>query len=272
MHDIEMNKMSTEFLNIWNAAGEHLQEQINDCLPRLQKLYPSNEHHDFQLHAWLKAYPYPPFLEHLSFRLGNQMFFVRVEDVSKRIHGPGSLNGLRYIAESNRGHACLLPMTMSGVSTEYGFGIQIKDDKIVGCEWVPHEAGWGLIDANTGKPLDPMSLVTDEKIEMTPWELQDTAVQIVKDFLENEGYQIMSWQGDPDVDPSLWFIGDSNGPEWVVVRAVKRNTKRPDNWQAIASGCSHMSQIGHYAPVELISFGKRLYRGYSMVPMFSGLE
>jgi hypothetical protein len=34
----------------------------------------------------------------------------------------------------------------------------------------------------------------------------------------------MSWQGNPSVDPSIWFVGDS-GPEWVVVRAVSLDTR-----------------------------------------------
>ena len=52
-----------------------------------------------------------------------------------------------------------------------------------GGEWQPTEAGWGLVDPNSEKSIDPTSLVTDEKIEMTEWELHDFAVQIVRDHI-----------------------------------------------------------------------------------------
>ena len=56
---------------------------------------------------------------------------------------------------------------------------------------------------------------------MTAWELHDFAVQVVKGQLEKEGYELMSSQGNPGVDPAIWFVGDSKGPEWIVVRAER---------------------------------------------------
>ena len=64
MHEIEMQEISPEFLKCWHAAALHLNKQVQGGIQ-----------------AWLRNNPYPPFLEHLSFRLGNQLFFVRVEDI-----------------------------------------------------------------------------------------------------------------------------------------------------------------------------------------------
>ena len=150
MHDIEMQEMSQEFLECWKNAGMHLNDQVQGGIQ-----------------AWLRAHPYPPFLEHLSFRLGNQLFFIRIEDIDEKVQGPGSLDGLLAVAEGNHGHACLLPMRK----------------KFFDGTWVPDRNGWGLIDVKTKKSIDPISLVTDQEIEMTPWELQDMAVQIVRDYL-----------------------------------------------------------------------------------------
>jgi hypothetical protein len=141
------------------------------------------------------------FLEHLSFRLGNQIFFVRLEDVDGKLEVPASRQTLLTIAEGCKGHPCLLPM-----QRERG-------------GWIAARSGWGLLDLRTGRSLDPVSLVSGERIEMTDWELQDFAVQIVRDHLEKQGRKLMSWQGNPSVDPSIWLVGD-HGPEWVVVRAV----------------------------------------------------
>ncbi|MEW6669931.1 MAG: hypothetical protein AB1512_32375 [Thermodesulfobacteriota bacterium] len=120
---------------------------------------------------------------------------------------------------------------------------------------------------------------------MTPWELQDMAVQVVRDYLEKQGYQLMSWQGNPDVDPAIWFVGDSKGPEWVVVRATRYpegQASRPANWQAIALQCARLSRIGHFASVAMVSTEQRfdsknekaipLWRGHAMHVRFTGLE
>lgn len=93
MYDIEMQEMSEDFFKCWQAAGIHLSKQV-----------------DGGIQSWLRAHPYPPFLEHLSFRLGNQLFFVRIEDVDEKIDGPGSLRGLFAVADGANGRACILPM------------------------------------------------------------------------------------------------------------------------------------------------------------------
>ena len=130
-----------------------------------------------------------------------------------------------------------------------------------------------------------MALVTDEKIEMTPWELQDMAVQVVRGALKRDGFELMSWQSNPQVDPSLWFIGSSGGPEWVVVRAARYPAKtaaRPDNWDDIAEACSQMSDTGHFASVGIVSAAQSLggaeeeavplWRGHGMHVRYAGLE
>lgn len=223
MHSIEMQEMTPDFMACWQAAGMHLNNQV-----------------DGGIHSWLRAHPYPPVLEHLSFRLGNKLFFVRIEDASGNVEGPGSRQGLLSIAEGCHGHACLMPMTK----------------KFLGDTWVPAEPGWGLIDLETGDAVNPFALVMDEKIEVTPWELHDFAVQVVRHHLEKDGYQLMSWQGNPEVDPAIWFVGDSKKPEWVVVRAVRYpelKVSRPSNWQSIVDGCSRLSPIGHFACVSFAS-------------------
>jgi hypothetical protein len=252
MYDIEMQEMSPEFFKCCQASVMHLNNQVQDGIQ-----------------SWRRAHPYPPFLEHLSFRLGNQLFFVRIEDVDGKMEDPGTLRGLRAVAEGNRGHACLTPMRK----------------EFFGGGWVPEKSGWGLLDVETNKPIDPVSLVTDEKIEMTSWEIQDMAVQIVRDYLQKQGYKLMSWQGNPDVDPAIWLVGDCKGPEWVVVRAVRypeNKALRPANWQGIANECARMSRIGHFASVAMVSTEQRfesedeesvpLWRGYAIHVRFSGLE
>jgi hypothetical protein len=244
-----MHEVSDEFVRCWQAAGRHIQTQAQG-----------------PLHSWLKANLNSRSLEHLSFRLGNQLFFVRIEDVDEGLRVPGSRDGLLSVAEGCKGHPCIMPM-------RYRAGA-----------WATDAAGWGLIDARTGKTIDPMAHVTDERIEMTDWELQDFAVQVVRDNLEKAGRKVMSWQGNPAVNPSIWFLGDS-GPEWVVVRAVRYpRTKAgpPANWQQIAERCAPLGKVGHFASASIANTDdafdssgavphEPLWRGHEMFVRFEGL-
>lgn len=252
MHNIEMHEMTEAFFPCWKAAGIHLSKQV-----------------DGGIQSWLRAHPYPPFLEHLSFRLGNQLFFVRIEDVDGKAQGPGTIRGLAAAASDGNGHACILPMKK----------------KLFGGSWVADMPGWGLLNAETRKPINPVSLVTEEKIEMTPSEVHDMAVQVVRDYLQKEGFELMSWQGNPEVDPSIWFVGKTRRPEWVVVRSAKfpaSNADRPTNWAAIADGCARLSTTGHFASVAVVSVNQPfasseeapvpLWRGHGMHVRFDGLE
>lgn len=238
LHDIEIHEVSDDFACCWQAAGRHIERQVQAQIP------------------WLKANLDPPFLEHLSFRLGNQLFFVRLEDVDRKLEVPASRQGLLAIAEGCNGHACLMPMQREREG------------------WIATGSGWGLLDLRTGRSLDPVSLVSDEPIEMTDWELQDFAVQIVRDHLETQGRKLMSWQGNPSADPSIWFIGN-HGPEWVLVRAVrhsKKSAELPGNWHAIAAKASRIGKTGHFASVSLVNAEGGVDRsdGGPPVPLWRG--
>jgi len=220
MYDIEMHVPSEEFARCWGAAGQHIQTQAQG-----------------PLHSWLKVSLSPPFLEHLSFRLGNQLFFIRIEDVDGHLEVPGSREGLQYIAEGCKGHACLMPMSRCGGT------------------WAPYASGWGLLGAKTGTPIDPVALLTYERIEMTDWELHDFAVQMVRDELQKDGKQLMSWTGDPRLDPAIWFVGDA-GPEWVIVRAARYpapNENLPAHWKQIAERCAKIGKEGTFISLSVAS-------------------
>jgi hypothetical protein len=76
MYDIELHEASEEFAQCWQAAARHLQTYAQGGGLN-----------------WLKADLNPPFLEHLSFRMGNQLFFIRIDDVDHRLVTPGNPKG-----------------------------------------------------------------------------------------------------------------------------------------------------------------------------------
>ena len=138
--------------------------------------------------------------------------------------------------------------------------------------------GWGLIDARTRLPVNPPALITDEMLEMTDWELQDLAVQVVREQIEKEGHQLMSWNGDPRIDPSVWFVGSSGGPEWVLVRAVRHPEKEatePENKSELRSHFGKMGFPGHFASVAVASaddpFDPGAKSNGNYVPLFRGV-
>ena len=90
-----------------------------------------------------------PLVEHLSFRLGNQLFFVFVE-VERVVQFSGA--GKRLFLEVSReatATPCLLKMQRSGGT------------------FAPVDTGWGMIDAITSRVVNPAEMVSDELIEIS---------------------------------------------------------------------------------------------------------
>lgn len=256
MYPIEMAEVTDDFYWCWDTAAKHLESKAGG-----------------QINSWIRAILMPPFLEHLSFRLGNQLFFIRIEDIDDQLQIPGNPDGLLTIADGCQGHACVLPMQL--VSGEYGG------------HWRPAEAGWGLLDARTRQPINPVALITDELIEMTDWELQDFAVQVVRDHVLGQGREIMSFNSNPAVHPSIWFVGD-DGPEWVsvgVVRYPLGEAPLPANLSKLQTTFNRAGHLGHFASVAVANAEDPLdpmaaingnylplYRGHGMHVKFTGLE
>ena len=246
LHQIDMYQMSEEFHEIFQAAVNHLQRSLGAR----------------QIH-WLKARAEPPYLEHLSFRIGSQLFFVRVTDESDQIQGPSSIEGLLRVARGSNGHACLMPM---------------RRDRSTG-DWHPVSSGSGLVDLASGKPLTFNDGDFSDLVLMTPWEQHDMSVGVVRAQLEKNGYQIMSSCGDPDIKPSVWFIGDSGRPEWVIVKSHTFPDGPPevsdDEVQEISGRTSEFADLGHFAPVGLVNANDLelpLVRGAPMYVRYEGLE
>ena len=118
---------------------------------------------------------------------------------------------------------------------------------------------------------------------MTEWELQSFAVQVVRDQLIKEGRQLMSWTDNPEVNPSLWFVGDA-GPEWVVIRAARfpeGEAPRPADFAIIQQTFKARGFKDHFASVAFADSRQAdgssskpmpLYRGYGVYVAYGGLE
>ena len=275
MHTTPTDTPSDDFIQCWHAAGLFLESVSEKAVERLSPellMLPSG--YESGVCVWLKADLWPPFLEHISFRLGNQLFFVRLEDMENKVKVPGTRYGLQNLANACKGHACLMPMLKRGD------------------QWLPASSGWGLVSIPQtniqpphpdayGLPVDPPALVTSEKIEMTDWELQDFAVQVVRNSLPDD--KVIAWDPSPDTAPSLWFMGD-DGLEWVIIKAVRypiKDAEPPYNLDTIADHCSSLSRKGNFAvvcvaatedPAKLQGEPLPLYRGHEMFFSYQGMK
>tara|TARA_B100000686_G_scaffold240546_1_gene249059 strand:- start:938 stop:1708 length:771 start_codon:yes stop_codon:yes gene_type:complete len=250
LYDIEIQTPTPAFAGCWSSAGHHLQNHGQGAL------------------YWLKCDLLPPFLEHLSFRIGNQLVFVRLEDTNGELEIPGNPSGTEIIARRCNGIACRMPM------------------RFINSSWQPEYPDWGLIDFHSGTLITPVSLISNENILMTDWEIHDVAVQLVRSHVQDKlGRKILSSQGNPDVDPSIWFKG-LNGPEWILVRASRTPesiVQLPDSLTEITNYYSHMADKGYFASVNIasaqaldgrhdVSFTRDLWRGYKMAAFCNGLR
>lgn len=194
-------EITPEFEECWYAAGQHLNLRIRDSGA-----------------SWLRA-ELPVFREHLSFALGNQLFFIQLIDVDDPKNGWWHPARLTRAVEDANGIGCLMPMMRQGST------------------WTPAEPGWGLIDVSTHSSLIPAERVTEERILMTAWEIHDVGIQIARQHLESNGWTVTSWQSDLEVNPSIFAGKDGQLCGFVVRNSNKGPNKaaRPENSKQIAA-------------------------------------
>ena len=170
---IPMTEVSDEFLQCWRSGGKHFQSMPTNYNLRFHNLSPA-----------------PPWLEHFCFSLGNQIFFICIEDVDGQLQTPTDSSHCIHAASLVGGIPCV---------------IQVKEADE---NWHPVTADWGLIHAQTRQTVDPPTYVTPARVEISDWELQDLAVDYVCDFLNRDGCEIQSRNPDSRIFPSLFYSRD----------------------------------------------------------------
>lgn len=220
---IPSSKITQDYLDAWKVAFEHLSAYLQGC--------------DFEWgpeglskYQWRRAHPYPPCLEHLSFRCGNKIYFIRLklDDVEL----PGSLEGLHRISTGNNAIACLFPLQRQGDT------------------FIPTESGCGLVDATTNERIEPHTLVTKEDFPLTEWELNYMALLMTLDALRQDGIEVLNAIDDPEIHPTIWIHDRQGNPRWILVRHL-RHRKFPENWDTIPKEIS--GYPGHFVNIKFAS-------------------
>lgn len=194
--------------------------------------------------VWQKGVPSAPFLEHMSFALGNQKFFIRLHDIDGEMIEPPNEDGTIKAAEMFNGVACFLPMQ--------------KNRDV----WQVVENGWGLYSHADGSPINPTELVSDEKILLNDAEFHEHAVicylKTLKDKIPD--VSIYQPQFDRGVYPSFKIQRpNQNFPEAFTIFAYRSNEEISDNDERkghIPAITEHLMELGlkhHVVDVMLIS-------------------
>lgn len=201
--------------------------------------------------VWQKAWATPPFLEHLSFALGNQKFFIRLYDIDGCLECPPNENGTVRAAKKFNGVACYLPM-------------QKKNDA-----WCVVSEGWGLYKHSNKAPefpndpvVNPADLITDERILLNDAEFHETAVSCYLEMLMDKLPDATFYppQYDPGVRPSLRIRQpNKNFDEVFSIFAYRSNEEFSEDDErkaGMVTATAHLMEMGmkHYVvDVKLIS-------------------
>lgn len=192
LYSIDRPEESRAYIQGWSITGK-----------RLNTLFEKYGHTDDDPHAsflWLRTKIISPTFDSMNFSYKNQVFSVLVDliDASGRSTTSTKAKELQVlVAEQNNLIPCL-------------FKVQLTDMQ-------PATKTWNLFDTRTGEPVIPQWIATDEKIEMSKWELQNWGITIVMDDLEKMGNKILSFTDAPEIFPQLWFEDESGNRCWVVV-------------------------------------------------------
>jgi hypothetical protein len=190
-HEIPRPQPPADFLHARNVAGVALQQQFSKHAGKLP------ESRDFR---WIKSDLTWPSFDHLTFAYGNQIFSVLVEVIDNEESQLSEQECQRCF------DACVKSNLIPCV-----FRVSLREMK-------PLQEGWNLLALETNLPITPQELVTDERIEMSEWELRNMAIQIVRDSVAQNGGKVLSFTDVLGVDPQVWFEDNAGSRAWIIVR------------------------------------------------------
>ena len=190
---------------------------------------------------WFFSSLKPPVFFHLAFRYGNQLFFVTVHD-SKHVPQKPSA-GIWLLARLTGGICSRMPMRRTGSS------------------FTPEIGGWGLAQDGVGT-VDEVTLGASIDVEreaacpphdMSTWEIQEHAVQVVCDLVEKQGGRIDYRTSFPAALPSIMFTNHV-GRGWIIVLATKHpaeNASLPSTTKDLMEKFADWKAGGYVAFVAL---------------------
>lgn len=240
--EIDKVAPSELFIDIMNFSGQFLQEKI----------------HGAEKCNWLKSEMTRPSFDHFSIAYKNQVFSILIDirdDEGNSFLPPEFLKRQLGEAKKNNLIPCLFPVIIENMDSSTA---RVIDNN-----------NWNLFDSISGDAIIPENLVSDKKIEMSPWELHNFAIMQTRVMLKQQEFKIVSFQNVIGVDPQLWFLDENGNQNWVVIRY---DEIKPDVLTEITRRCFKFN--GYLARFEFVSNNKnkKIYRGDTIGVNFLGFE
>lgn len=264
---IKHQTLTSDFFEAWKCA---VQTTIAFAAPQAKQ-----ENVDFRL---IRDHLNQPFIEHFSFGFGNQLFFCCIYTDEDCGVMSTSSEALRTYATECGAIPCLLPLSRTA---DGGWEPSFPESPLLG---ITETGDLGVINLP--------SLISEDLIELTDWELGDWAVGIVVEHVMKEfniaNRHELNYQSTTGIYPQIWFQDEHGAIRYVVFSAIRYPAKEapmPDNIDEIRSiadqrgtgffasvsfaqsdGFKENPGIGYRPPPEFI------YRTCPVAVNFTGLQ
>lgn len=269
---IDRPEPSEIFLRARHIAGSQLQEEFN---ANNQKSINSS-YDDF---IWIKTELTYPAFDNLTFAYKNSVFSVVIELIDDKGSSftKQQKDRLLIACEENNLIPCTFRLNFKEKADNFSSRIIGNEDQL-DYELTPLKQGCNLYDARTNQAIDPLILASNEKTLMSKWELNNFAIQTVRNDLEKEGNKILSFCDLPEVNPQIWFKNKKGETNWVIVKHIKKqvndNEKDYKEWVGLEDRSPQLKPYdGYFASIRIIpslgwdgvSFDQDLFRGQGMI-------
>lgn len=244
------------FLEARQMAGGQLQELFsqfdNSPIP--------TRHNGF---TWIKAELTYPSFDHLTFAFKNSIFSVLIELIDEAGSSLADNQKDRWIKACTENN--LIPCL---------FKIKCKAMADGFFDLSPMNEVWNLFDVEGHALVDPFDVATEDPMEMSAWELQNFSIQVLRQHIEEQGHEVLSFCDLPEVNPQIWFRDLEEKTSWVIVQySTEKEVPKADSWKDFEQTNEQLLPYdGYFAGVEISSEKSRLYRGDGMFVNFEGLE
>jgi len=274
---IDRPEPSEIFLKARHMAGSQLQDQFNSNNNK-------SVNSSYDGFKWIKAEITYPSFDNLTFAFKNSIFSVVIELIDEKgsSFSKQQRDRLLEACEENNLIPCTFKLNFKEITNNF-LSRLTGDKNELDYELKAIEQGWNLFDARTNQKIDPLNLASNERTRMSKWELSNFAIQVVRNDIEKEGNQILSFCDLPEVNPQIWFKNKKEETGWVIVKHSKNESEKDyKEWVGLEDRSPQLKPFdGYFASVQLIpsvgwngvsEFPTDLFRGDGMYVNYKGLE
>lgn len=216
--------------------------------------------------SWINTIPLYPSFHHLSFRLKQSVFSILLDFGRNEVN---SLWQTKFFSQLE----------------DKDIDLQIKECNkynLIPCKFCidlntftnvyPH---LNLIHSSTNKSFNPIEIAISDETEMSLWEINNFAIQIVLEDLHKKGYKINSYCDLPGIEPQIWFTDETGNPCWILVKKIDNDFEDDyHKWQGLQNSNSILKEHdGYFAGVQFFQeSSKTLIRGKATFVKYKGLQ